>query len=493
MNNFFTASEWEGMHEKYDIKKLKEMDYLVIDRLLNFEVFRDDDYKIKGKIMAEKTDIAKGDTNYYENHQAGEIVEYTNLTGSNSYGTVTYIIDQCLITARNSQYTNLGENPVEKLVIEFSASQVLKQYHGNKSNTEILIDWYINGPDISFPSSTERQFISTTKRKRSNIDPDYHLVNRQKQNSSSRDCAIVEYNGMKFIVFAVLKDIGPEWSHNIGVEYRREWGIPNETERKAIAEILSFAFGGQLLNVGSTEYDSDYNPLKEISVNPWGKNVVSRCKESKTSPVGFYYTDIAFKMEDILNHLVKKYLALRESLKLNSVLSRYWIAKDMPLGTNLPVLASGLEVLVDSWFKSSISKNKGIHIDKDTYWVMIEDELSSLSLKLDNYPFKEKILNKLKFAYNMGVNEKKEKFFEEINLPININDKKALRARNDMAHGSTIKSEKDIIKTLRSSRTYETLFERTILKILDYDGIYIDKSVKGWPARYMGDTPEEGC
>jgi hypothetical protein len=62
---------------------------------------------------------------------------------------------------------------------------------------------------------------------------------------------------------------------------------------------------------------------------------------------------------------------------------------------------------------------------------------------------------------------------------------------SDMAHGSTLKFKKDIVKAIELSRAYEMLFECTFLRILDYDGIYIDKSIKGWSARFMNEELEK--
>lgn len=492
VKEYCPIAEWVGMQEKYNIDKLDKMDQLEIERLLDFEVFRDNNYKIKGEIVGENFDINKIKTDYHKEHEGGEIAEGIKLIGSNYYGDIMYIMEDCLFNNHSLQYTNLNEIPIEKVSMSFSTNKVQKIYYGNKDKaTDILIEWYLNGPNISFARSTEREFTSIIKRKRYNVDDRFKIVNTRKYRSGSRDCALIEYNDKKVIVFKVLKDIKPQWSNNIGIEYRKEWGIPDETERVAITEILSFIFGGQLLKVGHTEYDVNYNPIKEISINPWGENVVSKCRASKNSPIGLYYDDIAFEMEDILKRLIPKYLELREDLKLSNVLWRYWIAMEMPIGTNLPVLSSGLEMLSNSWFKSPYSESKGIHIEKDAYLNLIEDEIISLTNKLDCYEFKDKVINKLKFAYNMGINEKIERFFEEINLQVSKIEKKALRARNDMAHGSTLKSKNDIVKAIRLSRAYETLFERTFLRILDYDGIYIDKSIKGWPVRYMNEELEK--
>lgn len=237
--------------------------------------------------------------------------------------------------------------------------------------------------------------------------------------------------------------------------------------------------------MGHTVYDENFYSMSGVSNNPWGQNIENRCKSSKISPLGLEYNNLAAEMEIKLGKMISSYLDFKKELRLDDVLWGYWIAIQMPIGTNLPVLSSGLELLVNSWLKSSLTKNKGIYIERHDFLQLIEKEILSLSNTLDSYVFKERIINKLESAYNMGGNEKIELFFSEINLEVSKIEKEALRARNGMAHGATIKSEKEVLKAIKLSRAYETLFERSLLIVLNYDGPYRNKGVNGWPMVYI--------
>jgi len=84
----------------------------------------------------------------------------------------------------------------------------------------------------------------------------------------------------------------------------------------------------------------------------------------------------------------------------------------------------------------------------------------------------------------MGVNEKFDFFFEEIELPIGDGERAAIKGRNAMAHGARYKSgtERQLVSL---TRAYETLLHRVLLKLLAYDGEYVDYSVVGWPQRAL--------
>jgi hypothetical protein len=84
----------------------------------------------------------------------------------------------------------------------------------------------------------------------------------------------------------------------------------------------------------------------------------------------------------------------------------------------------------------------------------------------------------------MSSNESLEFFFDEINLPVGEVERGAIQARNPMAHGSSVLfDEAAHEQMLRDTFAYRTLFNRILLKILGYEGDYVDHSVPGWPER----------
>ena len=90
------------------------------------------------------------------------------------------------------------------------------------------------------------------------------------------------------------------------------------------------------------------------------------------------------------------------------------MANNMPLGTNLPLYANGLEILATAWFKSKESKTKGVYMPKKIYDNLLKDEFISIEKKISEYEYGERILNRIKNSFQLGANEKVSIFFDEI-------------------------------------------------------------------------------
>ena len=315
------------------------------------------------------------------------------------------------------------------------------------------------------------------------------IVMNGKSESSSRDYLLVDLDDYKFIIHKIPKEIGPKWSNNIAIEYRVEFGkIPSEDEREGISEIVSFIFGKHLLRIGFTEFNKDSYPIKQVSQNPWGGNAISKCRNSGSYPVRIddYYK--WGKVEKVLKELIPQYLRLRNDLNLKDALWSYWISDDVPTGTNIPILANALEVLKKGWFKSTKSKTKGVYLPKKKFDELLSDNFEAIEKKLEGQEYADRILRRMKGSFNMGVNESLDFFFEEIKLQIGEIERKAIKARNSMIHDKQDASDEQIQDIIFYSKVYKTLFHRVFLKLLSYEGDYIDYSIIGWPDKNIDEV-----
>jgi hypothetical protein len=157
------------------------------------------------------------------------------------------------------------------------------------------------------------------------------------------------------------------------------------------------------------------------------------------------------------------------------------MAQNNPIGSNLPIFSSAIESLSKSWFKSKKSKTQGIYLPKNEFDKLLENDFKILEKRLKSQKYGERILNKIKSSFQMGANERIQFFFDEICLPIGDVENKALRSRNKMAHGHSLKTDKEQRNMIVMTSAYETFLHRIILKILGYPGTYIDRSSKGFP------------
>lgn len=70
-------------------------------------------------------------------------------------------------------------------------------------------------------------------------------------------------------------------------------------------------------------------------------------------------------------------------------------------------------------------------------------------------------------------------------MPVGKKEKKALQARNFSAHGLYAGDSIDYEEQFMTSQVYECILVRVILKLLKYEGNYIDYGTIGYPERTL--------
>ena len=302
-----------------------------------------------------------------DKHIAGTIVPSIEIEGSDYHGLISYKLSHCYIGSISNNVTRLDSNPKTSFIADLVVYRIEKKTL-HDSEPDILVEWYLNGPvgSFIFPRSTSRELKEDFIRKR--FDNEEKLYPGTHTEEHTRDFAFIELENRSFIIQSIPKYYGPSWSNCIGIEYRNEWGgIPDEEEREAISEVVSFILGKHLLNVGYTKFVCLGYPVEEVAENPWGSNVVSLCQDTALFPVDIDNYSTWGYIEKVLAQLIPQYLLLRNELNLRQALWNYWISLDLAIGVNLPILSAGVETIAKSWFKSSKSKTKGVYISKNNY------------------------------------------------------------------------------------------------------------------------------
>ncbi|MGG4012476.1 hypothetical protein [Bacillus smithii] len=477
--------EWEGLQDKYEITNINTPQTLKFGKIT---LFRDEEYNIKGFINGEgnSKDLFE---ELHGNGEPGQRIKPFEIKGTSNHGLELYTLRHCYLGDITNKATLLGnDNYKEEYKVGLSSFFVEKKYN-NGNNLRSLTEWYLNGPNQNFlfNRTSERVYTEESKLIRTDINVD-KIINGESI-SLNRDYLLVELDDYKFIIHSVPKQIGPDWSNNIGIEYSVEFGkIPDENEREGISEIVSFLFGRHLLKVGYTEYDENNYPIRQVGQDPWGNNVVSKCKSMGFYPIKIDDYKYWGKAEELLKELVPIYIKYRNELNLKDALWSFWISEDVPVGTNIPIIANALEILKNGWFKSNKSKTKGVYMPKKQFDELLDESFMEIEEKLKGHKFADRILRRIKGSFNMGVNESLDFFFEEIGLKVGEVEKKAIKSRNSVIHGTHSTSDEDLEKIIFYSKVYKTLFHRAFLKLLLYKGEYIDYSITGWPNKNIDEV-----
>jgi len=357
-----------------------------------------------------------------------------------------------------------------------------------------LTDWYLNGPrDTPWMRASKRSFKSTFSRSwRTSASHPAEFRGAQ-SGGGSIDHFVLGAEGWECVVHAVPKGIGPEWSSNVGITYLPSPGpMPGKDVRLALEELVGFVFGRRLMRIASVGFDAAGFPKRSTMVSPWGTNVRGVCAKPDFPLLPFSFVrENGASVEQALASLLPTYLQLREPLRLDDVLWRLWLGNEAPSTMDVPIFASGLEILASAWFKHVESKSKGTYMPKDDFDRLLEDELTAISTKVTRVPFGDRMVRKIKRAYETSGNERLRWFFDEIGLPIGPAEESALRARNQAVHPTRAHTAEEIVGFIRTAHVYRTLMVRAILKLLSWKGSYLDYGALGHPVRGL-DEPSGG-
>jgi hypothetical protein len=469
--------EWEGLANKWEVSELADSPVLPPGSQ-KIEIWRDEQYKIGAKIVG--TPAGSPSDLLLDQGQPGKIIPDYRIEGSSSLGRFFYQLDHCIVNGVSIRWPEQFEGD-------------LKTYRARRAVTREetprawLTEWYLNAHDgaLLYPRNVQRDLKETYHRKREL--PEEDAVFEGNWPASHGRYAYVDTPAASFIVERVPKELGPSWSRNLAIEYREAWGgIPNEGTRAAIANLVSFVMGRPLVRVGYTAYNARGYAIEEVAVSPLEGDLLDLCRRTEQPPVQLKKGRRADLFERLLRGLVPRYLELNDELNLDDVIWGYWVSDRLPLGADLPTLATSVEILKNSWYSSKKSKSRGVYMPREQFDELLDSELAQIDKKLETVEYGDRMARRIRGAYQLGANESFEIFFEEIGLPIRQTERHAIRARNPMAHGSLdLLDESRHQEMLDAKMAYRTLFNRTFLKLLGYDGAYIDYSAEGWPERQL--------
>lgn len=440
-------------------------------------ITRDDDYKLYA--------IGKGDfipQKEQKNLEEGTILPKSILYADWEYFYRAKVID-CYMRTHTIHY-NLSQES-QTFSCQFDIRKV--KFHEKKKSGETvcLIEWYLNAPsDISiFTETTQRTTCAKAKKYRENSREKYRI---SKNENFRRDSVFIQYEDTGFYICKVPEEFAPLWAHKLSIEYRQEFGrIPSKKERIAIRELVGFLLGRELLYIGKTEYADCMHIRKAMIQNPMGINVRKICGMSNIEIVPIYHIDAekgfaSFKL--CLESILPVYLKSRMRKAIHNSLPLYWTSSLLPIETAFPVISSAIEMVQKSWFSLEENKGGSSYYQKGEFRQRIKSAREALKESFSGTQYEDVMLNKINQLNQMTVRDKNKVFMEELKLPFGEKESIAMKARNCFAHGDSDERGVDIISSLN---VLQILYAKILLKLLHYNGEYIDRSEHGYPRKKL--------
>lgn len=478
---FFPYLEWEDLHEPITISEIDDREEIPKGEK-KITINRDDDYNLRATLYFEDFAFQEVLHNARASHVAGSIYEGFDVQGSSS-GSTFYTLESCAIGPTTFHVTaERQDSQMHTAILDFRGLRIKSK---NEKEGTHQIEWYLNGPnDNVFCRATERKALSSYFRDRFVKEDkiDSIEISTEKARSSRVDFLRINVGDLQFLISKVPHALGPSWSSNIGIEYQKKWGrIPDIQEREDIEELCSFILGRQLLSVGYTLYDQNESMIEGYAHDPWGRSARFFCSKPDKPPIRISDSERG-RAEDVINQLLPVYRELSKPLRLKEALWNYWVSRDAPTGTNLPMLATALESIINGWFKQK-SESHGVYLETDEYADLFREEIEAIKGKLESIkdkPHVNGILKKIMDANTIGIMERYRIFYEKISLLIDGNEWEAIKERHKFVHGHILFDEADWKRVIQHVDTLETLLHKTLLKLLGYSGTFIDRSVPGW-------------
>ncbi len=450
----------------------------------SIKIWRDENFKLKATISGHALKPVALDQDKRE-EGPGNFAALDTITGYDPEKKYSYTFTNCVIGSfsfKGIYFHKLGVPFTAELHFD-SFSKRPVQIQANVTDPVKHYEWLVSASvNFFYPGITRRFFKNTYHKNRDGIDEESESE-KISPFRSSRDYFTVNVPGIKCIVSEVPKDFKLPWAECFCFEYRSSFGLDiAKSAKKSLEFFLGFLFGTEMIKIGSTTLAGEEVICQE-AFSPPGGDVKHFCQNGSKPPVQFNEEYEWGKVQYLVDKYFPAYLENDKPLDLEGILWRFFQAKTVPVGVNLPILSSALEKLSRNYLKAH-PEVKLDYLEEAAFISLKAPEIESIKNQLSDIEDAAIIINKLNGSYKRGDNEWLNLFFKLIDLPINDLEKKALKARNSMAHGgSDAKTMEKAKKLILHTRVYETLFHRVFLRILGYDDYYIDYYLSGTKSR----------
>jgi hypothetical protein len=425
----------------------------------------------------------------------GNIIKQDIIRGIDEAGNEV-VIEGCVLGGfQTNNYTYNEDGFLISLEIIFDTIRIVyAQAQAVIKDVETIhFEWFlIEHISPHFWGSTSRSLNAFPKKSRIGIDEFDEDNNNFIGGTHSKDYFVLEFSAIKCIIAKVPQELTGNRLDGLCLEFRNT--DISKIEKATLDDLkhfLSFLLGARLYYIGYSKI-SNWELYEAFADSPEVPNKI----QSALTPIHYNLQHDWGNFALQANQLFPKYRELQNKLSLNHAIDRFWIANEIPIGVNLPVLAGAIEVVTGEYLKMT-GNDQLEYLPKAEYERLIRDEVAQIKSKMATLNGGEIILNKIIGAFRKGPNEKINLFFSLLNLDTGKAEKEAINLRNKMAHGKRDYNNDDrVFDDLILTRVYQVLFNRVILKMLDYDGYYIDYSLQGCPSKPISmkagaiDTPK---
>lgn len=459
----------------------ENMDEVLWDEVDELKAFRDENYNISISC-----------TRYINRHKSTKANKSTSdkkvVAGEGvSAGKISINISSDYIVEFSPCYCNGYESKIDK------TNYLISCYHiEGKSitkNHRMIKEWIINGNPrgLRFCDNQKFEYIVEGTISGKYGDKEFPTKELVPEYEYQGRFMHVKYKDTAFDIHYPGDNYGPAWSTNLSISYCEDYGrIPSEEERKIIRDYLSFFVGKRLIYIGESLYDENGNAIGFVMEAPrtFGMDLKRTCLNAAKPPFSQEYKNLKPYFANFEKY-IDAFAELYSKLDFETFFTLYWYAKEIAKPMDLPILSSALENLKRKWYEEVELNPETVLMDKKDFAKRIKPIKELVQTQFEGTEYMERIKRSVEGMNRMSVSEQLAHFFEAIDMIIGNTEKNALRARNFSAHGSLGRSDADYQEQYMMSQVYECIIVRVILKLLKYDGNYVDYGTLGFPEKHI--------
>lgn len=301
-------------------------------------------------------------------------------------------------------------------------------------------------------------------------------INIKGNRTTSLNCCLLNINNKDFIFGKVEKVYAGEYEGSF-IESANNT-VLSESEAETASYLISFISGTTLIPLGKTTYGDNHRILNQRFYSSGRHDIGQLVENSKQRIIPASFTlmvaDSSINWTYEINKLIDKYHSLKEVFPLNEVVENINTYRILPLRLKIQPLATAFDLLATAWFRSDFSKSQGKNLQDKTYNNIISKYISDIENDLSGVESTKPIINKIKYANNMSMNQRVSVFFEELGIKLSDKELEIIKTRNKIVHG--IKGNIDYNDIYIKTHGYYSILGKVLLKILGYDQLYMDYS-----------------
>ena len=376
---------------------------------------------------------------------------------------------------------------IEKARQELAQVHVAKTNYADGGPAAYTIDWLENLPSSPFvwPSST--RVVSSTKSSRViGLDDGITIAREAESFRSSNNAAKLTIEGWTFYICALDRE---DQARGIKPGCIVFDGMPNDAFRKKIRTALSFALGLFLVDLGTTQYDSNWHIVSTLARSAYslGRRAFDMGPE-QLAPLGPQYLNELNTAQ--LSRAITVLVQAFEELDLANLSWAYWHACAAPPHIAPAHFGAAIEALQNAYIK----RHPGLVATSWTppiVWKQLKESMSE-AINGAEIPDQAKAALKEKLATFNAVDQRPrlKAVMAAINLQLGDDEDAAWRRRNKAAHGMPV-PEGEELAAIRDVKLLKGLFGRLLLRITNAADQYIDYTSPHFDYRSLSDAPPD--